>query len=143
MRNLIAAIFGTSGADSAVGRPEAVRRETLAINGRLMLATGAIAAPLAIYLLIHGQVLPIMLAATALLGGLLSAAFHRAGQFERTVAAQIYATLAVGLMLASADPSAIDFGLAVALLGPIYAALMARSPVKRRRRGVGRPRPLA
>ena len=42
------------------------------------------------------------------------------------------ASLIAGLVLTLVDPQIVDFGLAVALLAPVQASLLARTPAKKR-----------
>src|SRR5690606_21206169 len=64
--------------------------------------------------------------------GFSTLALHRGGQYERAAAGQVYGTMVAGAVLAVADPAIADFGLALALLGPILASLLTRAPGKRR-----------
>ncbi len=60
-------------------------------------------------------------------------ALHRRGQYERAAFGQVYATLLIGLVLTIVDPQMVDFGLAIALLAPVQASLLARTrPAKKR-----------
>ncbi len=132
MRSLSSALFGPEIAPSLRNRPELLRRATLAVNGRMLAAASALATPAALYLLIQGQLLPFLLAMTGLAAGMLTLSMHQRGHYERAAAGQVYATLLAGSILTAADPAIVDFGLAVALLGPVYASLLTRSPVKKR-----------
>ncbi|MEO6396401.1 MAG: histidine kinase dimerization/phospho-acceptor domain-containing protein, partial [Devosia sp.] len=132
MRSLFSALFGPDLAPTARSRPELLRRRTLAVNSRIFLVASAVSVPAALHFLLHGQVLPIILAISGLAAGVLTLALHRRGLYERAAAGQVYATLLIGLLLTAADPSIVDFGLAVALLGPVHASLLTRSPVKKR-----------
>ncbi|MDP1730337.1 MAG: PAS domain-containing sensor histidine kinase [Devosia sp.] len=116
----------------AKGRPEALRRETLAINSRIAIAASAVAMPVALYALPQGSLLPFVLVVLGLAAGFLTLALHHRGQYEWAAAGQVYAMLLTALILAVADPAIADFGLAVALLAPVHAALLARNPVKKR-----------
>lgn len=113
-------------------RPETLRRKTMAINSRVILALSGLGMPVALVLLMQGKLLPFILAVIWLAVGVLTLALHRRGQYERAAAGQVYGTLLTGLVLAVADPMIADFGLAVALLGPVQASLLTRSPVKKR-----------
>lgn len=112
------------------GRPEAVRRTTLGSTGRLILIGSAMGLPFSLYLLRDGMVLPFVLNILGLAAGLISVALHRQGRYEAVAATQAYGTLMTGTLLAVADPAIVDFGLAVALLGPVHASLLSRSATK-------------
>jgi len=116
----------------AGGRPEALRRQAIASNARLILALGLVGMPAALYALTQVQLLPFVLATMGVAAGVLTLALCQRGQYERAAAGQVYATLLSGLMLTVADPAIADFGLAVALLGPVHASLLTRTPVKKR-----------
>lgn len=127
--------FGLAGdapARTSSSRPEALRRRTLGVNSAIILAVSAAGLPFALYLLTRGMILPFVLDVVGLTVGFLSLALHRNGQYERAASAQVYGTLLTGLLLAVADPAIADFGLAVALLGPVHASLLTRKPIKKR-----------
>jgi len=114
------------------GRPEALRRAILATNSLIMAASAGLALPVALHALIHGMLLPFVLAMLGLVTGLSTLALHRRGHYEGAAAGQLYGILAIGLALAVADPGIADFGLAIALIGPIHASLLGNSAVKKR-----------
>ncbi len=114
------------------GRPEALRRRTLATNSRIILAVSGLGLPITLYLLMQGMLLPFVLSILGLAVGFLTLALHQRGQYERAAAGQVYGTLLTGLLLAVADPTIADFGLATALLAPVHASLLSRTPVKKR-----------
>ena len=126
--------FGASGVASARtgSRPEALRRQTLAVNAAILIGLSLVGMPVALYLLTRGMMLPFVLDVVALGIGFVSLALHRSGQYERAAAGQVYGTLLIGLLLAIADPAIADFGLATALLAPVHASLLTRKPVQRR-----------
>jgi cell cycle sensor histidine kinase DivJ len=136
MRSLLSWVTGSAAGSAAReggGRPEALRRRTLAANSRLILLVSAVGLPLALWMLVSGgMVLPFVLDMMGLAVGFLTLALHHRGQYERAAAGQVYGTLVTGLVLAIADPNIADFGLAVALLAPVHASLLTRSPVKKR-----------
>ena len=117
---------------AAIGRPEAMRRTTIAINARMILAASSLAMPFTVLALVQGAMLPFVIATIGAAAGVLTLALSQRGQFERAAAGQAYAALLAGLLLTVADPAVADFGLAVAVLGPVHASLLARSPVKKR-----------
>ena len=114
------------------GRPEALRRKTLATNSRILLGTSLVGTPVALYALAQGMLLPFVLAVLGLAIGFLTLALHHRGQYEGAAAGQVYGFLLTGTVLAVVDPSIADFGLAVALLAPVHASLLSRTPVKKR-----------
>ncbi len=135
MRSLFDSLFGreTGGASEAQrGRPETLRRKTLAANSRIIIATSAIAIPAALYLLVQGALMPFVIVTIGLCAGFTTLALHRRGQYERAAFGQVYATLLIGLVLTLVDPQIVDFGLAMALLAPVQATLLTRTPVKKR-----------
>jgi cell cycle sensor histidine kinase DivJ len=129
-------VFRTDRADEPVSagivhRPELLRRKTIANNARILVGAAALGMVPAIYLLVTGASLPFILAVMVLAGGLVSLAMHQRGQAEISAAAQVATLMATGLVLTLADPRLGDAGLAMALMGPVLAALVAR-PVLRR-----------
>lgn len=114
------------------GRPELLRRLTLATNARILIAASLLLSPAAVWGGLQGVMLPLVLIVLGGAVGILSLALCYRRQYERAAAGQVYGTLLVGLVLAVADPGIADFGLAIALLGPVHASLLARSPVKKR-----------
>ena len=134
MRSLWSRMVGGSGRGrpGTGGRPERIRRAAIATNASIVLAGSAAAVPFAIYAVTQLVVLPFVLAMVGLVTGLLTLALCQRGQYERAAAGQVYATLFTGLLLTVADPAIVDFGLATALLAPVHASLLTRSPVKKR-----------
>jgi cell cycle sensor histidine kinase DivJ len=118
--------------DLSKGRPEALRRAVLATNSRIILAASLLGLPAALYLLVGGALMPFVLTVVGLCTGFMTLALHRRGQFERAAFGQVYGTLIAGLVLTLADPQIVDFGLAVALLAPVQASLLSRTPAKKR-----------
>lgn len=116
----------------ANGRPEMLRRQALAVNARLILTASLLGLPVAMYFLAAAQVLPFVLVIIGIASCTSSLALHRRGQFETAVGAQVYGMLLAGAVLTLAQPGIADFGLGVALLAPVYASLLARSPLKAR-----------
>ncbi len=112
-------------------RPEARRRAILAVNARLLLAAGGLGTPLALYALLQGSSLAFALCVCGLATGVLSLALHQRGSHESAAASQAYGLLLAGAVLAVADPAIADFGLAVTLLAPVHASLLARAAVQR------------
>ena len=136
MRSSLIALFrGESGvrrSDLARGRAEALRRSALAINSRLILLASGVTFPAALYGLASGALMPFVLAVVGLTTGFLTLALHRRGQYERAAFGQVYGILVAGLILTLVDPQVVDFGMAIALLAPVQASLLSRTPAKKR-----------
>ncbi|MBN9305619.1 MULTISPECIES: PAS domain-containing sensor histidine kinase [unclassified Devosia] len=136
MRSLLSSLFGReTGADQGEavrGRPELLRRDTIAVNARIIIVASVLAAPAALFYLVQGMSLPFVVSVIGLAAGFATLALHRRGQYERAAFGQVYATLVIGLVLTLADPQVVDFGVAVALLAPVQASLLSRSPNKKR-----------
>jgi len=133
MRSLITWVAGGSEPSSAPGgRPEALRRKAIATNARLILIVSALGLPVSLYLLLQGMQLPFILNMLGLAVGFLTLTLHQRAQYEEAAEGQIYGTLLTGMLLTVVDPAVADFGLAIALLAPVHASLLARSPAKLR-----------
>jgi cell cycle sensor histidine kinase DivJ len=136
MRSLFDSLFGreagSTSSEAGRGRPETLRRKTLAANSRVIVATSMIAMPAALFMLVQGALMPFVITMIGLACGFLTLALHRRGQFERAAFGQVYGTLLIGLVLTMVDPQIVDFGLAIALLAPVQASLLARTPAKKR-----------
>jgi len=111
--------------------PEVVRRKTIAFAAKLLALAGILAMLPAIYVLLFGAAVPFLLASIVLAGGLVSYALYQRGQSESSAAAQVATLMAVGLALTLMDPRPADAGLAMAVMGPVLAALIARAPLRR------------
>ncbi len=114
------------------GRPEMLRRQTLTQSAQLVTGASVIASPFGFNAALHGALLPFTLAILGLTVGVLTLALCYRGQYERAAAGQVYGALLAGLILAIGNPAIADFGLATALLAPVHASLLSRSPVKKR-----------
>jgi cell cycle sensor histidine kinase DivJ len=112
-------------------RPEMLRRKTLANNSRIAIVVSALAMPLAVYWLVTGALLPIVLAAVGLGSGMITLAMHQRQRFEEAAAGQVYTMLAMGLLLTMADSHFGDAGLAIALMAPVLASLLGRQALRR------------
>ena len=111
-------------------RPEVLRRKTLANNSRIAIAASALLMPVAIYCLVTGNVVPFILAAAGLVSGMVTLALHQRHLFEKAAAGQVYTLLGLGLLLTLADGEIGDIGMAVALMGPVLAALLGRKALR-------------
>lgn len=111
-------------------RPEMLRRKTLANNARIFILLAALAMPFAIYALVTGTAFPFVLAAFALTGGMATLALHQRQLFEEAAAGQVYALMALGLVLTLADSKLGDVGLAIAVMAPILASLLGRRTLR-------------
>src|SRR5689334_19834263 len=113
MRSFFSHLFGkdmamagrTAEGRDGSGRPELLRRRTLAVNSKIVLAASAVALPAGLYALVHGAMLPFVLCIIGLTTGVLTLALHQRGQYERAAAGQVYGTLIAGFLLAMADPA--------------------------------------
>ena len=135
MRSLLSRLsarkIGVQRGDLVRGRPEALRRATLALNSRLILGAGTASMPFALFGLVSGALMPFVLSMLAIGTGFLTMALHRRGNFERAAFGQVYGMLLAGLVLTIVDPQIVDFGLALALLAPVQASLLTRTPTKK------------
>jgi cell cycle sensor histidine kinase DivJ len=111
-------------------RPEMLRRKTLANNSRIAIVLSALMMPLAVYWLVTGAILPIVLAAIGLGSGMVTLALHQRQLFEKAAAGQVYTMLALGLLLTLADDRLGDAGLAIALMAPVLASLLGRQALR-------------
>jgi cell cycle sensor histidine kinase DivJ len=133
LRSLSGGEPGSDRSDSARGRPEALRRKAIGANSRTVLVISMLSTPASLWLLVYGGMLmPFVISTIGLCAGFLTLALQRRGQYERAAFGQVYATLVIGLVLTLVDPQIVDFGLAVALLAPVQASLLSRSPAKKR-----------
>lgn len=105
-------------------RPDAMRRRLVAIDARVLLIAGAMSAPVVLYALNQGTVLPFMLLVVALATGVSALAFHQRDQVAAAVDSHVAGMLAAGLLMTLAEPALVDFGIATAVLAPVYAALL-------------------
>lgn len=136
MRSLFDSLFsretGAASSEASRGRPETLRRRTLGANSRIIIATSGIAMPAALYLLVQGALMPFVIVMIGLCAGFMTLAMYQRGQYERAAFGQVYATLLIGLVLTLVDPQIVDFGLAMALLAPVQATLLSKTPAKKR-----------
>ncbi len=129
-------VFGASQTSDAVSamagnRPEMLRRKTIANNARILIFAAALGMAPAVYALVTGIYLPFVLASMVLAGGMVSLAMHHRGQAEVAISAQVATLMASGMVLTLADPNVGDAGLAIAVMGPVLAALAARKQMRR------------
>ncbi len=112
-------------------RPEVLRRKTIANTARiLMVIAGVIMVP-AMYALMTGATLPFVIVSMLLAGSTASLSLHHKGLFDFSAIAQAATLLCCGLVLSVADGRLADAGLAMALMGPVLAALVARRYARR------------
>src|SRR4051812_13976248 len=99
MRSLFDSLFGretgATSSEAGRGRPETLRRKTLAANSRIIVATSMIGMPAALFLLVQGALMPFVITTIGVATGFLTLALHRRGQFERAAFGQVYATLTI------------------------------------------------
>lgn len=122
---------GDPALSGAGARPEVLRRKTIANNARILIAAAALGLGPAAYILAGGGALPLLAAMLVLAGGLVSLATHRRALYDFAAMAQVATLMATGLVLTVADPRPGDAGLAMAVLGPVLAALVARRELRR------------
>ncbi|MEO5806015.1 PAS domain-containing sensor histidine kinase [Devosia sp.] len=108
-----------------------LRRRTLAANSIIIIAASGLMTPIAVYMAVGGNFLPLLIAAMALFSGMMTLSMHQHGRFEEAVAGQVHTLLGIGLILTLADPALADSGLAIALLAPIHASLLARPNLRK------------
>ncbi|WP_297111791.1 PAS domain-containing sensor histidine kinase [uncultured Devosia sp.] len=134
MRSFTAFGVGKRGvpASASLGKwPEMLRRATIADTAKLLAGAALLGMVPAIYALVIGTPMPFLLACIVMAGGLVSLTLHQRGLFEAAAATQVTTLMATGMVLTIADPRLGDAGLAVALMGPVLAALIAHSPLRR------------
>jgi len=114
------------------GRPEILRRRIAGTAARVITAAGALALPFSLYMLVgRGVLVPFIVAMAGLLTGIMSLALHQREQYDRAVATQIYGMAAIGLLAAITRAPFLDFGIATALMAPIYAAMLAHGGLRK------------
>jgi cell cycle sensor histidine kinase DivJ len=111
--------------------PEMLRRKTTADNALLLVIAAMLCMVPALHALLGGISLPFVLASMVLAGGLSSLTMQRRGQHDVAVAMQVATLMAAGLVLTLADARLGDAGLAMAVMGPVLAALVARAVLRR------------
>lgn len=136
MRSFFSQFFGRDGVGKDLrgrshARPEQLRRKVLETNARLIIAAALIALPAGLHGLLQGQQLTFAVCILALAAGTLSLLLHSQNQHGRCAAAQVFGLLAIGGLLTVSDPQIADFGLAVALLAPVHAALLGRTDLRK------------
>jgi len=117
---------------AAAGRSDALRLTTMTANSRIVIIAAIVLMPFALYHSIHGLILPIAVAGIALVAGFATTMLQHRGRYDAADAAQIYAIFAVGAVLTMSNPNVADFGMAIALMGPIQAGLLGDGRLKRR-----------
>lgn len=115
----------------AGNRPEMLRRKTIAHNAVILVGAALLSMVPSIHALLTGPSLPFLLAALLLAGGLVGLAAQRNGQIDIAVATHVATLMATGLVLTLADQRLGDAGLAMAVMGPVLAALVARTTLRR------------
>ena len=124
MRSLLTLGKSRQDPGTTPGRSDLLRRRAMRANAYLLLGASALAAPLAVFTLIHGFAVPFVLTVIGLATGLMSLLLLDRHEDEGAAIGQVVGIMLAGLVLTVADPAIADFGLAVALLGPIHAALL-------------------
>lgn len=133
MRSL--SLFGVSTGVAPVApggdRPEVLRRKTIVNNAYLLIAASLLGMPVAMWFLIAQHAVPFVVACAGLAGGMVSLALHHRHRHDEAALAQILTFLGTGLVLTVLDPRLGDSGLALALMGPVLAALLTARPIRR------------
>lgn len=126
MRSLFSNAFGFRPADPASPdeRPETRRDRAIAINARFMAAASLIGMAVGLYLLPRGELLPFVLCVIGGVGGVLTLNAHGEKRLDLAASVQVYALMLDAALLTLADPAVFDFGLALAVLGPILAVTL-------------------
>jgi cell cycle sensor histidine kinase DivJ len=122
----------TPPAAASAGQPEILRRKALATNSHLLLAASFVAAPFALFGMIHGAAMPFAIVVIGLAQGFLSLGLQQRGHHDGAAATLVLGTMLAGSIMTMTDPGFADFGLAVALLGPIHASLLAGPRLQQR-----------
>jgi cell cycle sensor histidine kinase DivJ len=112
-------------------RPENLRRKTIANNARILMVISVLSMVPAMPALIGGAALPFILATLMLAGAMMSLSLQQKGLFNMAALSQAALLLLAGLLLTIADQKFADGGLAVALMGPVLAALVAPRDARR------------
>jgi cell cycle sensor histidine kinase DivJ len=126
-----AGLASESAATGTASRPDMLRRRTVTFNAYILTSAAVVSGIPALFSLFNGTSLPFLLAAIVLASGLVSLGMQQRGQSDFAIAMQVAGLLVSGLVLTLADPHFGDAGLAVAVMGPVLAALIAR-PILRR-----------
>ena len=113
-------------------RTETLRRQSIFDTARITVMICIVGMPIAVVWLALGEILPIIIGALGLTSAWAALAYCRRGSFERAAALLVYGTMITGTLLSVVDPAVADLGLAILLIGPVQAALLARTPVKKR-----------
>lgn len=124
MRNPISLVAQMADLPPAQGRPDAMRRRLIAADARLILIASALAAPFVVSAGLSGFILPAMLMVIGAATGFGALMLHRHGHIDGAADMQVAGALAAALSLTLADPALADFGMALAVLAPVHAALL-------------------
>ena len=127
--------FGASKEMSSTGvganaRPELLRRKTLATSAQLTVVAAGLAMPFAVYLMVGGVALPLIIASIALSGAMLSLALHQRQLFDEASSTQVFMLVTLGMVLSLASNQIGVAGIAVAALGPLLATLTSKRAVR-------------
>lgn len=126
------ALRASAPAKAVSARPETQRRKTIAVNAVVLIAAAALAMPIAIWLLVtQAAALPFVIATAGLAGGMVSLSLHQRQRFDEAALAQVATLMGAGLILTLLDLRLGDAGLALTLMGPILAALLAGKTIRR------------
>lgn len=116
-----------SGPKWAASRPDVLRREALFFNTVLILVAVAIAYPVALFFLVTGSLMPVMVVTLAAVLSGLALMLHLRRNFEGELLCQALTIAGIGAILTLADPDLIDFGLAGILMATLMVLLVSQS----------------
>lgn len=111
---------------------EQTRRQTLRTNTVAALAAAILMAPICIYHLAQGSILPSVVGLGIMASAALSEWLLRRDNFGAVVAIHLFNFFYAGTLFGLANPALVDFGLATILITPIYAALLTRPATQRK-----------
>lgn len=112
-------------------RPEILRRKTIANNALILIAMSVLCMVPAMYGLMTGATVPFILATMMLAASTTSLSLQQKGLFNMAAMAQVALLLTCGVVLTLADSRLADAGLAVAVMAPVLAALVAPQSARR------------
>ena len=125
-------VFGTrkrsdTASIASGNRPEILRRKTIGNNAMLQIGIAGLGMLPGMFLLMGGSPILFVVAALLLTGGMMSLSLHQRGAADMAATMQVGSLMVTGLVLTVADPRLGDAGMAMALMGPVLAALIATS----------------
>ncbi len=120
-----------AGGDPAAGAVETLRRETLVLIAKILVAAALVAIVPALWALPNGHYVPFVTAIAALaIGFAMISAVNRQGS-PAPVSILLVGVAAIGAGQTMITPGFADFGLATATLVPVLASLLGRGAIRR------------